>query len=118
MELLREGYANPSWSPDGRWIAAERTSGTGRDIVILDPESGAEVARLTNDGDSFAPTFSPNGNQIAFLRRKGLGVAELPAVNQPVLGDGLAYHLRTGPHDITPYDWARYLDHADKVLKR
>jgi len=74
MELLREGYANPSWSPDGRWIAAERTTGTGRDIVILDPESGAEVARLTNDGDSFAPTFSPNGNQIAFLRRKGLGV--------------------------------------------
>lgn len=74
LKLLKEGYANPSWSPDGRWIAAERTTGTGRDIVILDPGSGAEVSRLTNDGDSFAPTFSPNGDQIAFLRRKGLGV--------------------------------------------
>jgi hypothetical protein len=42
----------------------------------------------------------------------------MPAVNQPVLGDGLAYHVRTGEHGITPYDWARYLDHADKVLKK
>ena len=72
--LLKAGYANPSWSPDGGVIAAERTDGTGRDIVILDPDNGAEIARLTNDGNSFAPTFSPNGDQIAFLRRKGLTV--------------------------------------------
>jgi Tol biopolymer transport system component len=73
-KLLKAGYANPSWSPDGRVIAAERTDGTGRDIVIIDPANGAEIARLTNDGSSFAPTFSPNGDQIAFLRRKGLTV--------------------------------------------
>ena len=72
--LLKAGYSNPSWSPDGGVIAAERTDGTGRDIVILDPANGAEIARLTNDGDSFAPTFSPNGDQVAFLRRKGLTV--------------------------------------------
>lgn len=54
----------------------------------------------------------------ALFGKKGLGVAEWPAVNQPVLGDGLAYHLRTGGHDINAYDWARYLDHADRVLKK
>jgi hypothetical protein len=54
----------------------------------------------------------------ALFGKKGLGVTEMPAVNQPVLGDGIAYHIRTGKHDITPYDWARYLDHADKALKR
>jgi hypothetical protein len=54
----------------------------------------------------------------ALFGKKGLGVADLPAVNQPVLGDGLAYHIRTGKHDITPYDWAQYLDHADRILKR
>lgn len=74
LTLLKKGYANPSWSPDGSSIAAERTTNTGRDIVVLDPGSGAELARLTNDGDSFAPTFSPNGDQIAFLHRLGLGV--------------------------------------------
>ncbi len=54
----------------------------------------------------------------ALFGRKGLGVADMPAVNRPVLGDGLAYHLRTGKHDITPYDWAQYLDHADRLWKK
>ena len=26
---------------------------------------------MTNDGDSFAPEFSPNGDQIAYLKRDG-----------------------------------------------
>jgi hypothetical protein len=54
----------------------------------------------------------------ALFNKKGLGVADMPAVNQPVLGDGVAYHMRTGKHDITAYDWARYLDFADKVMKK
>ncbi|MFM7751859.1 MAG: hypothetical protein ACKPB0_15725, partial [Opitutaceae bacterium] len=58
------------------------------------------------------------GPVYALLGRRGLGVEEMPAVNQPVIGDGVAYHIRTGKHDITPYDWARYLDHADRVLRR
>lgn len=48
---------------------------------------------------------------------KGLGAADWPPVNRPVLGDGLAYHYRTGGHGITPYDWAQYLDFADRMLK-
>jgi hypothetical protein len=54
----------------------------------------------------------------ALFGKKGLGVSDWPPVNQPVLGDGIAYHLRTGKHDITPVDWAQYLDFADRVLKR
>ena len=54
----------------------------------------------------------------ALLGRKGLGVADMPAVDQPVLGDGLAYHIRTGKHDITAYDWAQYLDFADRSWKK
>ncbi len=50
--------------------------------------------------------------------RGGLGVAEFPAVNHPVQGEALAYHMRTGKHDITAYDWAQYLDFADRVFKR
>ena len=54
----------------------------------------------------------------ALFGKKGLGVADMPPVNQPVLGDAIAYHIRTGKHDINPYDWARYLDYADRVLKK
>jgi hypothetical protein len=47
------------------------------------------------------------------LGRAGLGVREMPAPDRPV-GETIGYHLRTGKHDITPYDWARYLDFADR----
>jgi hypothetical protein len=49
---------------------------------------------------------------------RGLGVTTMPAVNQTVLGDPLAYHIRPGPHDITPVDWANYLDFADQHLRK
>jgi hypothetical protein len=55
---------------------------------------------------------------FALFGKKGLGVADMPAVNQPVLGDGLAYHIRTGKHDFTPYDWTQYLDFADRMMKQ
>jgi len=65
--LTGPGYTNPSWSPDGKWIAATRTTTFGTDIVILNAKNGNEVLRLTNDGRSWAPTWSPNGDAIAFL---------------------------------------------------
>jgi hypothetical protein len=52
----------------------------------------------------------------ALFGKKGLGVPDMPAVDTPALGDGLAYHVRTGKHELTPYDWARYLDFADRTL--
>jgi hypothetical protein len=48
----------------------------------------------------------------------GLGVDRHPAPDQPVSSAALAYHLRTGIHDITPYDWAQYLNFADRQWKK
>jgi Tol biopolymer transport system component len=68
------GYAQPSYSPDGRSMAAVRTTNKGRDLVILSASTGQELLRLTNDGHSFAPVWSPAGDQIAFLRARGLNL--------------------------------------------
>jgi Tol biopolymer transport system component len=64
------GYLAPSWSPDGRFIAATRTDNFGTDVVILDTK-GAELLRVTNDDHSFSPVWSPSGDSIAFLHLAG-----------------------------------------------
>ena len=70
-KLLKPGFANPSWSPDSRFLAVEATTGTGRDIAIVGVRNGDVKVALTDNGDSFAPVFSPDGNQVAYLRRDG-----------------------------------------------
>jgi hypothetical protein len=43
--------------------------------------------------------------------------AEMPAPDSPVKSGTIGYHLRTGEHDVTSYDWTQYLDFADRHLK-
>lgn len=69
--LTGPGYLHPSYSRDGKWIAATKTSAFGTDVVILNAATGAEVLRLTTDGNSWAPTWSPTGGQVAFLHVAG-----------------------------------------------
>lgn len=53
----------------------------------------------------------------ALFGKKGLGVTEMPPVNHPV-GEMVGYHIRTGKHDFTLYDWRQYLDFADRQFGR
>jgi hypothetical protein len=36
---------------------------------------------------------------------------EMPAVNSPI-GDTIGYHVRSGKHDVTRYDWLQYINFA------
>jgi len=65
--LTARGYAQPSWSPDGTLLAAVKTTGSGRDIVIVRASDGKVLGRVTSDGRSFAPTWGPDGSGIAYL---------------------------------------------------
>ena len=47
---------------------------------------------------------------------QGLPAEEMPEADVCITGD-VSYHLRTGKHDQTPFDWAHYLDIADIYLK-
>ena len=68
------GYVNPDWSPDGRYIAATLTDSFGTNVVILDARNGTELLRVTKDDASWAPTWSPRGDQLVYMHLDGLAV--------------------------------------------
>lgn len=50
--------------------------------------------------------------------KKGVVAAKIPAPEAPVEEGQIGYHLRTGKHDLTEYDWKCYMDFADKTFKK
>jgi hypothetical protein len=42
----------------------------------------------------------------------------MPALDTPLVVGRRGYHVRTGGHDLTPYDWDRFADFADRVWKK
>ncbi|MCA9447966.1 MAG: acetylxylan esterase, partial [Candidatus Omnitrophica bacterium] len=51
------------------------------------------------------------------LGESGFGATEMPEVDHPIM-DTLGYHIRTGGHNVTDFDWKAYLDFADKHFGR
>jgi len=52
------------------------------------------------------------------LGMPGLLVKEHPPVEKPSLGGTIGYHIRTGKHDVTDYDWTQWMNFADRHFKR
>lgn len=51
-----------------------------------------------------------------FLGKDGLSAEDMPPINQSVQST-IGYHIRTGKHGVTDYDWEQYLNFADKHMK-
>ncbi len=56
---------------------------------------------------------SAAGPVYRLLGKHGLDTDQMPAVERPIMNT-VGYHVRAGKHDITAYDWDRYMDFADK----
>ncbi len=51
-----------------------------------------------------------------FLGSAGLPTTSWPAVDQPALGP-VSYHVRSGSHSVTAFDWEQYLRFCDAYVK-
>ncbi|MEP6918198.1 MAG: acetylxylan esterase, partial [Acidobacteriota bacterium] len=42
----------------------------------------------------------------------------MPPLERPLVAGRRAYHVRTGVHNLTPYDWQRFADFADTLWRK
>jgi hypothetical protein len=77
--------------------------------------TGAEDDRWADPKGEFlacvaaAPVFELFG-------KRGLGTDQMPPLNQPIMHD-IAFHIRTGKHEVTSFDWDQFLAFADMHLR-
>ncbi len=51
------------------------------------------------------------------LGKEGLPTDEMPVVDRPVMSKSMGYHIRTGKHDLTAYDWEMFMNFTDQHFK-
>lgn len=54
------------------------------------------------------------GPVYELLGLEGLGIGRMPALDKPVKKGTIGYHVKTGGHGLTEYDWKNFMDFADK----
>lgn len=52
------------------------------------------------------------------LGKKGLTSKASPPVGEAILDGDVGYHIREGGHSIEPFDWQRFMDFADRHLRK
>lgn len=57
------------------------------------------------------------GPVYRLLGGEDLGTNQMPALDQPIM-KSLAFHIHTGGHSISPFDWQQFLKFADMKFNR
>lgn len=75
--------------------------------------SAAEDQWADPYGEFLATLYATPVYQL--YNKRGVNSTEMPTVNEPIQNT-VAYHIRTGKHDVTNYDWDQYIKWAKEQL--
>lgn len=96
------GYSFGVWSPDGRWLAAERKVGPSMPMYLIDLRTAEGRPVSPPDGQFWPGAFSPEGTRIAMSVMSERGTWDVEVLD-------LASGTRTSvTREITPPASSRY----------
>jgi hypothetical protein len=88
-------------------------------IALIAPRpvyiTGAEEDRWGDPKGEFLACVAA-GPVYRLLGAQDLGTKEMPPLNQPIM-HSIGYHVRTGRHAVTAFDWEQFLAFADLHLR-
>lgn len=89
-------------------------------IALIAPRpvyvTGGETDRWADPKGEFLACVGA-GPVYRLLSGEDLGTDQMPALDQSIM-KSLAFHIHTGGHAITPYDWQQFLKFADMKFNR
>ncbi len=88
-------------------------------IALIAPRpvyvTGGETDRWADPKGEFLACVAA-GPVYRLLGAQDLGTDQMPALDQPIM-QTIAYHIHTGGHAVTAFDWDQFLTFADKHLR-
>ncbi|MGA3028500.1 MAG: acetylxylan esterase [Bryobacteraceae bacterium] len=88
-------------------------------IALIAPRpvyiTGAEEDRWADPKGEFLACVAA-GPVYRLLGARDLGTDQMPPLNRPIQHT-IAFHYRTGKHEVTPFDWDQFLSFADAHLR-
>ena len=123
--LARRNYGETLATTTPQWYAANLMKFAGdpnrlpidtHELIALSAPrplyvTGAEDDRWSDPKGEFLAVVAA-GPVYALLGKQGLGTDQMPPLNKPIMHD-LGFHIRTGKHAVTAFDWDMFLAFAD-----